>query len=138
LVRIADWLLKRENWRRYWLAIIIAALFIGALPAGRFLADHGVKIFHVEQRDNGGRLPEENARRAIMAALHNSDLKEVLRLLRELEGSPARSEECQHAFAAFMKKEEFGAAQSIVSNCWNGEAKEEKLSEIKVAKQRAK
>jgi hypothetical protein len=127
---------RPEPWRRYWLAIVLAAA-LGIYPFAKNRSPtRNASPVDQEKSEYGGHLPEEIARRALTEALHQGDVATVVKLLDGLKDRTTKSEECERTFNSFMKTGRISATKMIVNQCWQGGAREDKLSQIEVAEQK--
>lgn len=75
-------------------------------------------------------IPEEQARRDIMDALHDSDVDLAVTITRSLASLSAKSEEVKHVLSFCMANKCFEKAKIIVNEFLEGQEKINALSEI--------
>jgi nucleoside phosphorylase len=149
------WLLDMQNWRRHGKAILIALLVLAAAvlisvtpkivhrgPAPRAFAPPigstaaistatAPDTRHtVEQQP--GVLSDEQIRTAITSALHHGRVAAAIGYLHYLRDAKSKTEECQHVFDFCIASQKLEDAEAVVSKCWEGANKEDKLRQIEM------
>jgi hypothetical protein len=148
LIKYIMWLLRGENWRRHWLAIVLAILVAAGIafrariypkvmlrfsspPTGLTstatsppVAGSGIE--HLEL------LTEAQIRTLITKALNGGDAERAIELLRGVHQGTLKREECEHVFQFCKKNGKLEDARTVVDLCWQNEQKEEKLRQIEM------
>lgn len=78
----------------------------------------------------------EETREAITRALHADRLKDAEDLLANLPPGSAKAEECERVYDYARDNHELANAADVVSLCWSGKNKQDKLDEIQHEKQK--
>ncbi len=87
-----------------------------------------------DRQSGSGTLPAEEAREAIMQALHAGRLKDAEGLLSKLTPGSAKEEECEHVYDFARDNQDLADADNVVNLCWSGKVKQDKLDEIQHVK----
>ena len=75
-------------------------------------------------------LPVDEARKAIMTALGEGNIRNAIKYLSYMNEGSAKREECDHIFEFCVKNRSFSEMSLVVDQCWEGKQRAEKLTQI--------
>ena len=70
----------------------------------------------------------------VRKALQTDNVSKAIDILMSIENNIVKEEECTHIYLYCIKNNKFNEAIKIVTNCWEGQKKEEALKEIEKEK----